>query len=81
MRLAVWPTLDGLWPLEERACVDRLEELKQREEGWVEEEGSKADKRNVLYSKSLGDMLRRGQEKNEHSLIQSLFTLSSCTGP
>lgn len=73
----VWPTKDRLCPLEERGCVDGLEELKQMEE-WVEEEGSKEDKRNVLYPKSLGDMPRRGQEQKEHSL--SLLNFSSCTG-
>lgn len=49
----VWPTEDRLCPLEERECVEGLEELKQMEE-WVEEEGSKEDKRNVLYPQVLG---------------------------
>lgn len=36
----VWPTPDGLCPLEETGRVEGLEELKQMEE-WVEEEDSK----------------------------------------
>lgn len=61
----VWPRLDRLCPLEERGCVEGLEELKQMEE-WVEEEGSKEDKRNFLFS------VRRGPEEKEHFLIQSI---------
>lgn len=49
-------------------------------EEWVEEEGSKKNKRNVLYPKSLEDMLIRGQEQKEHSLFLSLLNFSSCTG-
>lgn len=75
----VWPTPDRLCPLEERGYVEGLEELKQMEE-WVEEEGSKKNKRNVLYPKSLEDMLIRGQEQKEHSLFLSLLNFSSCTG-